>query len=101
MMPDHTRPFQIEIDVSKYATEQYSLNWTPMVTDTPSPLFQKLFLQLKEIMKSMIENYWLLFKHSKNGVIKIQGSAHTTVILSDHKNLMYYREAKKLNQQQA
>ena len=31
----------------------------------------------------------------------IQGSAHTTIILSDHKNLMYYREAKKLNQQQA
>ena len=26
----------------------------------------------------------------------IQGSAHTTVILSDHKNLTYYREAKKL-----
>ena len=31
----------------------------------------------------------------------IQGSAHTTIILSDHKNLTYYREAKKLNRQQA
>ena len=31
----------------------------------------------------------------------IQGSAHTTVILSDHKNLIYYQEDKKLNQQQA
>ena len=31
----------------------------------------------------------------------IQGSPHTTVILSDHKNLTYYREAKKLNRQQA
>ena len=27
----------------------------------------------------------------------IQGSPHTTNILSDHKNLTYYREAKKLN----
>ena len=31
----------------------------------------------------------------------IQGSPHTTVILSDHKNLTYYREARKLNRRQA
>ena len=30
----------------------------------------------------------------------IQGSSHTTVIFSDHKNLMYFQEARKLNQQQ-
>ena len=31
----------------------------------------------------------------------IQGSPHTTTILSDHKNLTYYREARKLNWRQA
>jgi hypothetical protein len=31
----------------------------------------------------------------------IQGSPHTTVILSDHKNLTYYRDARKLNRRQA
>jgi hypothetical protein len=31
----------------------------------------------------------------------IQGSPHPTIILSDHKNLTYYREAKKLNRRQA
>ena len=31
----------------------------------------------------------------------IQGSPHTTTILSDHKNLTYYREAQKLNRRQA
>ena len=31
----------------------------------------------------------------------IQGSPHTTIVLSDHKNLTYYREAKKLNRRQA
>ena len=31
----------------------------------------------------------------------IQGSPHTTVIFSDHKNLTYFWEARKLNQQQA
>ena len=31
----------------------------------------------------------------------IQGSPHTTIVLSDHKNLTYYWEAKKLNRRQA
>ena len=31
----------------------------------------------------------------------IQGSPHTTTILSDHKNLTYYQEARKLNRRQA
>ena len=31
----------------------------------------------------------------------IQGSPHTTLILSDHMNLTYYREARKLNRRQA
>ena len=31
----------------------------------------------------------------------IQGSPHTRIVLSDYKNLTYYQEAKKLNQQQA
>ena len=69
MMPDHTRLSRLKRMLQSILQEQYSLSWTPMATDTPSPLFQKPFLQLKEIMKSMIENYWLLFEHSKNGVI--------------------------------
>ena len=31
----------------------------------------------------------------------IQGSPHTTTILSDHKNLTYYQDARKLNRRQA
>ena len=31
----------------------------------------------------------------------IQSSPHTTIVLLDHKNLTYYREARKLNQRQA
>ena len=31
----------------------------------------------------------------------IQGSPHTTTLLSNHKNLTYYREARKLNRRQA
>ena len=31
----------------------------------------------------------------------IQGSPHTTIILLDHKNITYFREARKLNRRQA
>ena len=31
----------------------------------------------------------------------IQGSPHTTIVFSDHKNLTYFREARKLNRRQA
>ena len=31
----------------------------------------------------------------------IQGSGHTTVVLSDHKNLTYFRTTQKLNDRQA
>ena len=31
----------------------------------------------------------------------IQGSGHTTIIFSDHKNLTYFRMAQKLNDRQA
>ena len=31
----------------------------------------------------------------------VQGSPHTTVVFSDHKNLTYFREARKLNRRQA
>ena len=31
----------------------------------------------------------------------IQGSPQTTIVLSDHKNLTYYQEARKLNRRQA
>jgi RNase H-like domain found in reverse transcriptase len=31
----------------------------------------------------------------------IQGSGHTTVVYSDHKNLTYFRTAQKLNDRQA
>ena len=99
MMPDHTRPFQIEIDASKYATgavlTQLDSNGNrhpiSFISKTLSPTERNYEIydwELLAIIQALKE--W-----------NIQGSAHTTVILSDHKNLTYYWEAKKLNQRQA
>ena len=101
IMPDQTRPFQIETDASKYATgavlTQLDANGdrhpVSFISKTLSPAERNYEIydrELLAIIRALEE-----WRHY------IQGSAHTTVILSDHKNLTYYREAKKLNRRQA
>jgi hypothetical protein len=101
MMPDHTRPFQIETDASKYATgavlTQLDINGDrhpiSFISKTFSPTERNYEIYDRELMA--------IIRALEEWRHYIQGSAHTTVILSDHKNLTYYREAKKLNRRQA
>ena len=101
MMPDHIRPFQIETDASKYATgavltqldsngDQHPISF---ISKTLSPTERNYEIYDQELLAII----WALeeWRHY------IQGSAHATTILSDYKNLTYYREAKLLNRQQA
>jgi hypothetical protein len=101
MIPDQTRPFQIETDASKYATgavlTQIDANGNQhpisFISKTLSPAEQNYEIYDRELLAII----WALeeWRHY------IQGSLHTTIILSDHKNLTYHREAKNLNRRQA
>ena len=103
MMPDQTKPFQIETDASKYVTgavlTQLDSNgdWHPIsfISKTLSPAERNYEIyeydrELLAIIRALEE-----WRHY------IQGSPHTTIVLSDHKNLTYYQEAQKLTQRQA
>ena len=101
MMPDQSQLFQIETDASKYATgavltQLYSngdRHPVSFISRTFSPAernYEIYDCELLAIIRVLEE-----WRHY------IQGSPHTTVVLSYHKNLTYYHEAKKLNQQQA
>ena len=90
MMPDQTWPFQIETDASKYATgavlTQLDLNGDrhpiSFISKTLSPAernYENYDRELLAIIQALEE-----WRHY------IQGSPHTTIILSDHKNLTYY-----------
>ena len=65
------------------------------------------FFHLKNPLPSRTElrNIWSRIINHNSSIKKwrhyIQGSTYTTIVLSDHKNLIYYREAKKLNRWQA
>ena len=96
-MPDHTQPFQIELDASKYATEavlsQLDLNGdrhpVAFLSKTFSPAEQNYEIYDRELL-AMIHalEEWRHY---------IQGSGHTTNVLSDHQNLTIYKEARKFN----
>ena len=100
MMPDQTKPFQIETDASKYTTAVLTQldsngNWHPIsfISKTFSPTEHDYEIYDRELLAIIcaLTEWWHY----------IQGSSHTTTVLSDHKNLTYYCEAQKLNRQQA
>jgi hypothetical protein len=96
-MPDQTKPFQIETDASKYSTgavfTQLDANGDrhhiSFISKTLSPAERNYKIYDQELLAIICAlEEW---RHC------IQGSPHTTIILSDHKNITYYREAEKLN----
>ena len=103
MMPDQSKPFQIECDSSKYATgavmvlTQLDSNGDrhpcAYISKTLSPAewnYEIYDRELLAVIRALEE-----WRHY------VQGSPHTTMVFSDHKNLTYFWEAWKLNRQQA
>jgi hypothetical protein len=100
-MPDIEKPFVIECDASKWATgavlkqQDLSGDWHPCgyishaftETERNYEIYDRELLAIVKALES--------WRHY------LQGSRHPTTILSDHKNLTYYRNAQKLNRRQA
>ena len=91
-MPDHTKPFQIETDASKYATgavltqldsngDRHPISFISKTLSPAERNYEIYDRELLAIIRALEE-----WRHS------IQGSAHTTTILSDHKNLTYWKD---------
>ena len=101
MMPDQTKPFQIKCDTSKYASGA-------VLTQLDSNGDRHLCVFISKMFSPTERNYEI-YDQELLAIIQaleewrhyIQGSPHTTVIFSDHKNLTYFRGARKLNWQQA
>ena len=86
-MPDQMKPFQIETDTSKYATgavltkldsngDRHPISF---ISKTLSPAEQNYIIYDKELLA--------IIRALEEWQHYIQGSTHTTVVLSDHKNL--------------
>ena len=101
LMPDQSKPFQIESDMSKVAMGAVLTQLDSNGNQHPVTFMPKMFMDIKR--KYEIYNRELLgiIQSLKEWRHYIQGSGHTTVIFSDHKNLMYFKTAQKLNNRQA
>jgi len=101
MMPDQTRPFQIETDASKYATGAVLTQQDSNGDRHPVSFISKTFSPAERNYEIYDRELLAIIRALEEWRHYIQGSPHTTIVLSDHKNLTYYREAKKLNRRQA
>jgi RNase H-like domain found in reverse transcriptase len=101
LMPDQSKPFQIESDAPKVATGTVLTQLDPNGNRHPIAFLSKTF--------SDTERKYEIYDWELLGIIwalkewrhYIQGSGHTTIVYSDHKNLTYFRTAQKLNDRQA
>ena len=101
LLPDQTRPFQIESDASKYASGAVLMQTDINGDRHPCAYMSKSF--------SPAERNYEVYDRELLGIIRalqdwrhyIQGSPHETIVYSDHKNLTYFQNPQKLNRRQA
>jgi RNase H-like domain found in reverse transcriptase len=101
MMPDHSKPFQIESDTSKYASGAV-LTQTDINGDRhPVAFLSKTFTDTEQQYKIYDRELLGIVQALKEWRHYIQGSGHTTLIHMDHQNLTYFQKAQKLFDRQA
>ena len=100
-MPDHTKPFQIECDASKYASGAVLTQLDSNGDRHPCTFISKTFSPTERNYEIYDRELLAIIRALEEWRHYIQGSPHTMVIFSDHKNLTYYHEARKLNRRQA
>jgi RNase H-like domain found in reverse transcriptase len=101
MMPDHSKPFQIESDASKYASgvvlTQTDINGDRHLVAFLSKTFTDTEHRYEIYDRELLGIVWAL----KEWRHYIQGSGHTTLIHTDYRNLTYFWKAQKLSDRQA
>ena len=100
-MPDHTKPFQIKCDASKYMSGAVLTQLDSNGDRHPCAFISKTFSPTERNYEIYDRELLAIIRALEEWRHYIQGSPHTMVIFSDHKNLTYYCEARKLNRRQA
>jgi RNase H-like domain found in reverse transcriptase len=87
MMPDHLKPFQIQVDSSLFATGDILVQIDSNGDRHPCTYLSKSLMKEQRNYdtgdRELLAIVWAL----KEWRHYIQGSGHTTIVLSDHDNL--------------
>jgi hypothetical protein len=101
IMPDHSKPFQIESAASKYASGAV-LTQTDINGDRhPVAFLSKTFTDTEQRYKIYDRELLGIVRALKKWRHYIQGSGHMTLVHTDHWNLTYFWKAQKLSDWQA
>ena len=100
-MPNQSKPFQIESDTSEVATGAVLTQLDLNGNRHPIAFMSKMFTDTERKYEIYDRELLGIIQALKEWRHYIQGSGHTTVVFSDHKNLTYFRMAQKLNDRQA
>jgi RNase H-like domain found in reverse transcriptase len=101
MMQDHSKPFQIKLDASKYASGAV-LTQTDINGDRhPVAFLSKTFTDTERRYEIYDRELLGIVRALKEWRHYIQGSEHTTLVHTDYWNLTYFRKAQKLSDRQA
>ena len=100
-MPDQLKPFQIKSDMSKVATGAVLTQLDSNGDQHPVAFMSKMFTDTESKYEIYDRELLGIIRALKEWRHYIQGSGHTTIVFSDHKNLTYFRTAQKLNDRQA
>jgi hypothetical protein len=100
-MPDPTRPFQIETDASKYASGAILTQEDSNGERHPVAYLSKSFNKAERNYEVYDAELLAVVRALKEWRHHIQGSPHRTLVLSDHRNLTYFRKPQRLNRRQA
>lgn len=101
MMPDPSKPFQIESDASKYASGAVLTQMDENGNRHPTAFLSKSFSPAERNYEIYDRELLAIIRAITEWRYLILGSPHPTVVLSDHKNLTFFRSAQKLNRRQA
>jgi len=101
MMPDTSKPFQIESDASKYASGTVLTQLDNNGSQHPCAFISKTFNEAGRNYEIYDRELLAIIRSLQEWRHYIQGSPFETTVLSDHKNLTYFRSAQKLNRRQA
>ena len=90
MMLDHSRTFQIESDASKYTSGAVLTQMDSNGDRHPVAFMSKTFNDTEKRYKIYDQELLGIVRALKEWRHYIQGSGHTTMVHTDHKNLTYF-----------
>ena len=101
MMPDHTRLFQIQVDSSLFATGGILTQMDTNGDHHPCTYLSKSLTKEQRNYDTGDRELLAIVHALKEWRHYIQGSGHTTTILSDHDNLRHFKIPQTIGQQMA